>query len=51
MDYDKEDNAKYAMNSTKGFRFAASTRGISKSNSIKFLAVRYSENTKNNQPQ
>eukprot|EP00347_Sterkiella_histriomuscorum_P008317 403345552 len=42
------------MNSTKGFRFAASTRGISKLfdkvNTFYFLAVRYSENTKNANP-
>jgi len=37
VDYDSEDYAKYAMNSTKGFRFAASTRGIT---------VRFSERTR-----
>lgn len=30
VDYEGEDQAKYAMSSTKGFRFALSTRGISK---------------------
>ena len=30
VDYEKDEHAKYAMNSTKGFRFASSTKGISK---------------------
>jgi hypothetical protein len=30
IDYDSEDKARYAMSGTKGFRFPASTRGISK---------------------
>lgn len=42
VDYDQDSAATYAMNSTRGFRFQNSTKGIT---------VRFSENTKNNAPQ
>jgi RNA recognition motif-containing protein len=39
VDYEHEGAATYAMNSTRGFRFSNSTKGIT---------VRFSENTKGN---
>ena len=53
VDYESQAAAHYAMSSTRGYRFNNSNKGISKSSQVltKVVAVRFSENTKNNTPQ